>query len=141
MKIFEIREADADIFDGINTLMPQLSKTAPKLTDTCLQKIISSEGGSLIVAMDHGEVLGCVTLSVFPVLTDIRGWIDDLVVRSTQRGRGIGGQLVRHAMQKAKAMGARSVNLTCNPHRESANALYRKMGFRQRETHVYHRKT
>ncbi len=138
MKIFEIRKADSGICDGLNTLMPQLSKTAPKLTITDLERIISSEGGSLIVAMDHGEVLGCVALSVFPVLTDIRGWIDDLVVRSTERGQGIGRQLVIHAIQKAKVMGARSINLTCNPHRRTANALYRSMGFQQRETNVYH---
>lgn len=137
MKTIEILETNTKICDGINTLLPQLSEMAPKLTTDDIQNIIDAEGSTLIVATDRGAVVGCVTISVFPVLTDVRAWIDDLVVHVSARGRGVGRQLVDHAMNKAAAMGARSVNLTCNPRRTSANALYGKMGFRGRETHVY----
>ncbi len=137
MKMVEMGASDAAICDRLNALVPELSERAPVITIADLERIISSEGGSLFVAMDQGEVVGCVMLTVFPVLTDIRGWIDDLLVRSSERRQGVGRKLVDHAMRKAKAMVARSVNLTCNPHRISANALYRGMGFKQREANVY----
>ena len=139
MEIIEIFEADPGICDGINVLMPQLSGSAPELTIDDLQKILGTEASTLIVAMEKGEILGCLMLSIFPVLTDIRGWIDDVVVSADERGRGIGRRLVGNAIKKAEALGAKSLNLTCNPNRKSAAALYQRLGFRQRKTRVYHR--
>ncbi len=139
MTVLEIIEANAVICDGINRLLPQLSETSLPITAGELQNIIDADGSALIVALedDSRAVLGCVVLSVFPILTDIRAWIDDLVVCSDARGRGIGRQLVAYAIKKAEEMGARSINLTCSPRRRSANALYRRIGFTHRQTHVY----
>ena len=42
-----------------------------------------------------------------------------------------------NALEAARSRGALSVNLTCNPRRKAANALYARMGFKQRQTNVY----
>ena len=81
--------------------------------------------------------MGALTLVVFPIPTDYRAIIEDVVVDGTARGKGVGHQLILAAIEKAKEKKATSINLTCNPNREAANALYQKMGFNRRETNVY----
>jgi ribosomal protein S18 acetylase RimI-like enzyme len=58
-------------------------------------------------------------------------------VDAAARGRGIGEALTRHAIELARASGARRVHLTSHPRREAANRLYRRLGFEPRETNVY----
>ena len=45
--------------------------------------------------------------------------------------------LVRAAVERAAAMGARTVDLTSRPSRADANRLYVNLGFEPRETNVY----
>ncbi len=138
MQIIEVPAIDAVICSGINTLLPQLTGRTDETTMKALQMIIDSEGSTLLAAVEEGKVLGCLLLTVFPVMTGRRGWIDDLVVCATQRGRGIGRELVASALRKARSLGAQSINLTCHPRRKAANSLYRRLGFILRETNVYH---
>jgi ribosomal protein S18 acetylase RimI-like enzyme len=49
----------------------------------------------------------------------------------------VGEALNRAALDRARALGARTVDLTSRPSREAANRLYRRIGFEQRETNVY----
>jgi ribosomal protein S18 acetylase RimI-like enzyme len=49
----------------------------------------------------------------------------------------VGEALNRAALDKAKAVGAKTVDLTSRPSREAANRLYQRIGFAQRETNVY----
>jgi ribosomal protein S18 acetylase RimI-like enzyme len=53
------------------------------------------------------------------------------------RGRGLGEELSRAALEMARAAGARTVDLTSRPGREAANRLYRRIGFKPRDTNVY----
>jgi len=82
-------------------------------------------------------VVGSLTLVLFRVPTGVRAWIEDVVVDESSRGTGVGEALVREALSRAAAAGARSVDLTSRPGREAANRLYRRLGFEMRETNVY----
>ena len=138
MQIIEIQSADTSIRDGINALLPQLTERSGNLSIQDLQMIIDSKDSALMAAVEEGRGLGCLALTVFPVLIDMRAWIDDLVVCDTARGRGIGRDLVGRAISSARSLRARSINLTCHPRREAANSLYRKLGFTLCEANVYH---
>ena len=83
------------------------------------------------------QILGMLTLVLFRIPTGVRAWIEDVVVSETTRGRGVGGLLVRRALELARLAGARTVDLTSRPDREAANALYVKERFRLRESNVY----
>ena len=63
--------------------------------------------------------------------------IEDVVVDGSARGRGVGEALNRAAIDRARAAGATTVDLTSRPSREAANRLYRRLGFEQRTTNVY----
>ena len=55
------------------------------------------------------------------------------------RGRGLltGESLTRAALEKARSLGAKTVDLTSRPSRTYANSLYQRLGFEQRDTNVY----
>ena len=127
----------AELLDQMNRLLPQLSTSAPLLTLEQLRDFLDSSAITLFVASHEGQTVGMLTLAMFPLPTGIRAWIEDVVVDADARGLGAGVQLTTTAIEHAKRHGAVTVDLTSRPAREAANALYRKVGFKQRETNVY----
>ncbi len=49
----------------------------------------------------------------------------------------MGEALNRAALERARAEGAKTVDLTSRPSREAANRLYQRLGFVPRETNIY----
>lgn len=130
--------ADAGLVASLQRLLAQLSSSAPPLTAERFGDLLASDAATLFVARDDdGEVVGMLTLAVFPIPSGVRAWIEDVVVDGDARGRGIGSALVRHALHAARSAGARTVDLTSRPSRTAANALYLELGFTERQTNVY----
>jgi ribosomal protein S18 acetylase RimI-like enzyme len=136
--VSEVTSVTPEILDALTTLLPQLSSSAPPPTHADIAAIASSPATVLLVARDDaGSIVGSLTLVVFRAPTGARAWIEDVVVDTSTRGQGIGAALVSEALGRATDAGARTVDLTSRPSRESANRLYVRMGFAQRETNVY----
>ena len=130
--------ADADLVDAYQKLTPQLSSSSPAPTEDELAAIIKSDSATVLVAEDEsGTILGSMTLVVFRIPTGVRAWIEDVVVDTEARGMGIGQALNEYAIQLAEQAGAKTIDLTSRPSRESANRLYQRLGFVARETNVY----
>jgi ribosomal protein S18 acetylase RimI-like enzyme len=102
-----------------------------------LRRIVADPGATLFVARDDGDIVGMLTLITFEIPTAVRAWIEDVVVDQAARGQGVAAALVRAALDRATAQGARTVDLTSRPDREAANRLYVRMGFELRQTNVY----
>ncbi len=98
---------------------------------------MDSDTSHLLLATDDGRLCGMLTLVVFRIPTGIRAWIEDVVVNDDDRGKGVAKALLEAAIEQARSMGAKTLDLTSRPAREAANRLYRKVGFVQRETNVY----
>ena len=131
---------DDELVAAFATLLPQLTPVAPALTREALAEIIASSGNTVLVARDRSRndrIVGMLTLVVFPLPSGTRASIEDVSVDADVRGKGVGEQLTRRALEIARAKGALAVDLTSRPSREAANALYAKVGFRRRETNVY----
>jgi len=60
-----------------------------------------------------------------------------VVVDDSARGAGVGEALVAAALDRARLLGAKTVDLTSRPSREAANRLYVRLGFEARTTNVY----
>lgn len=56
-------------------------------------------------------------------------WLEDLFVEEHARGQGVGGALVVAAFERARARGARRIELDTNEHNHGAIALYESLGF------------
>jgi len=100
---------------------------------------VASDSVVLLVAVSERVIVGALALVLFRIPTGLRAWIEDVVVDEVARGRGVGEALNRAAIERARAAGARTVDLTSRPSREVANRLYRRLGFVERETNVYRR--
>jgi ribosomal protein S18 acetylase RimI-like enzyme len=137
MQVIQITQFSENVLEAINELLPQLSSSARILTESELTEIIRSESSHLLMAEESGIFHGSLTLVTFKIPTGIRAWIEDVVVNENARGKGVGQLLSDRAIDLAREMGAKTVDLTSRPSREAANALYKKVGFERRETNVY----
>ena len=131
------RYASEELLGQINHLLPQLSSSAVAMTMEQLRDLLDARAITLFVATHEGRTIGMLSLAMFPIPTGIRAWIEDVVVDADSRGLGAGALLTTTAIEHARRHGALTVDLTSRPAREAANALYRKVGFVQRDTNVY----
>jgi ribosomal protein S18 acetylase RimI-like enzyme len=140
MVIEEVTEVTDEIVAAFVRLTPQLSASNPAPTRGQLIEIADSAATILLIARDpeqDNQIVGSLTLAVFRIPTGLRAWIEDVVVDTPARGKGVGEALTRAALVRAARAGALAVDLTSRPSREAANRLYRRVGFVQRETNVY----
>jgi ribosomal protein S18 acetylase RimI-like enzyme len=139
VQIVEATEVTPALVEAFGRLIPQLSKSNPPPSEAELAAIVAAESSVLLLAVDEssGEILGSLTLAWFRIPTGVRAWIEDVVVDESARGRGVGEALNRDALDRARALGARTVDLTSRPSREAANRLYQRIGFVARDTNVY----
>lgn len=138
MDISVLTQVTDEIYAAFARLLPQLSSSAEVPTRAELQEIADND--SLLIARDpaqEGKIVGTLTLVTFRIPTGIRSWIEDVVVDTTERGKGIGEALTLAALKHAAELGAKTVDLTSRPSREAANRLYQRVGFELRESNLY----
>ncbi len=86
----------------------------------------------LVVAELQGQVVGTLQLTFIPSLTLVggeRAQIEAVRVDGHYRGQGLGGAMLRWAIEQARARGCRLVQLTTDKRRPDALRLYRSLGF------------
>jgi ribosomal protein S18 acetylase RimI-like enzyme len=136
------RTATDELVIALNGLLPQLTSQAAPLNVEDLARIIAQAGLTLLIARDDvrpGQpVVGTATVILVEELTGRHARLESVVVDASARGRGIGASLTAEAIRLATEQGALTLNLTSSPRREAANRLYQRLGFRRRETNVYH---
>ena len=144
MTVELITAATPDIHEAMGRLIPQLSRSAAPMSEADVHRFLSQSGVHLFVfraetadADGNNPILGMLSLATFEIPTGVRAWVEDVVVDEAARGQGAGLALVEAAIEHAKTVGARTVDLTSRPTREAANRLYQRAGFELRETNVY----
>jgi ribosomal protein S18 acetylase RimI-like enzyme len=137
VEIEVLAEVTDEVVDAFARLLPQLSASADPVDRAGLHRVVTSPANTVLVARSGGAIVGTLTLVVASLLTGVRAHIEDVVVDSSARGRGVGAALTNAAAELARQRGARSVELTSRPSREAANRLYRRLGFQLRDTNVY----
>ena len=137
MNIFQLTEGSQTILNEINRLLPQLSPATKLLSEKELFLIINSETNYILIAQDQENICGMLTMVTYLIPTGKKALIEDVVVDKAWRGKGIGRLLIEEAVALAKDQEVKCIDLTSNPARVAANALYIKAGFEKRETNVY----
>ena len=138
MRIEMVTQADAELYEAFQRLVPQLTDNNPPPSLDDLTDLVRDTSSTLMVARDaDGKIVGALTLSVYRVPTGIRSIIEDVIVDNAARGQGIGEALMQRAIELAREKGAKNISLTSNPLREAANRLYLRVGFKKRETNAY----
>ena len=146
----------ADLLALMKELDPEIPVTAGMISATvaspathlfvavedggCVDASVSGDAGAEIVRVGavSGRIAGCASLCVFSSPTGLKASVEDVVVGSAWRGQHLGRALLEHILSYARAnLSPVDIHLTSRPHRVAANALYRSLGFKQKETNVY----
>ncbi len=93
---------------------------------------IEATGGAILVAQTGDQVVGVCQLIVFRHLQRGGGRcaeIESVHVHPDHRSSGIGGALVRDAVERARRLGCYRVQLTSNTVRADAHRFYERLGF------------
>jgi GNAT superfamily N-acetyltransferase len=99
------------------------------------EKIISDKNQELIIVEDeNSEVIGTLQLTFIQYLTyrgGIRAQIEAVRIRKDKRGLGIGKEMFRWAITRAKERNAHLLQLTTDKKRPEAIQFYEDLGFKQ----------
>jgi len=87
-----------------------------------LERLLSYEPEGCFIAEVGGKPVGMVTTTSYGKL----GWIGCLIVKPEKRGRGVGTELMRQAIEHLQWKGVETIRLDAVP---KAVPLYRRLGF------------
>jgi GNAT superfamily N-acetyltransferase len=134
-----IREADPGDIDDICRLLALLFDQETDFEpDYSKQKrgvseIISDPHKGMFFVMEvSGRIAGCVSL-LFLVSTAMGGKaaiLEDMIIEADVRGRGLGSLLLEKVIRFAKKRGCSRLTVLTDGGNQTAQALYRKHGFK-----------
>ena len=141
MQLEIVTQADEELYEAFQRLVPQLTTNNPPPSLNDLADLVRDSSSTLIIARnDNNDIVGALTLAVYRVPTGIRSVIEDVIVDISTRGEGVGEALMLRGIELAREKGAGNISLTSNPMRVAANKLYLRVGFTKRETNAYQMK-
>lgn len=86
----------------------------------------------LIVAELSGEVIGTLHLMFLPSISyrgGLRAQVESVRVEGRYRDRGIGSEMMKWVVERARGRGAHLIQLTSHKSREEAHRFYERLGF------------
>jgi len=120
---------------AIDELIPTHQENVKRQREFVVE-LMGEDSGQVLVASDGSELIGYVMFQneVRPPLelAHRTGYVMDLYVKPSHRRRGVGERLLRSCLDRVKSKGVTHVQLRVWNANETAIALYRKLGFRDR---------
>lgn len=141
MQVITVRRAVVEDLPAIvqmladDALGAQREKTGIPLAHayvTAFEAIEADPNQLLVVASLGDRIVGTLQLSFIPGLARIGAWrgqIEAVRICGSQRGMGLGEQLLRWAIDECRARGCRLVQLTTDASRSDAHRFYERLGF------------
>lgn len=118
----------------VEELANQLDSSA-KIDEQSLYKAILN--GYVSKIYEKEKLIGMGWIFPRQTLLGRQAVVEDMIVDEKYRGRGLGEKILLDLIKWAKGQGVEVVELTTNPKRIAANALYQKVGFKLHETNHY----
>ena len=131
-----IRKMMIDDYDGLYRLWlntPGMGLNTADDAKEGIEKYLLRNPETCFVAEKDGEIVG----AIMSGHDGRRGFIHHTAVKVSERGQGIGGALVDHAMAALKREGIHKVALVVFARNEIGNSFWEKRGFTTREDLVY----
>ena len=135
MKLIKATHLDIPgLVELLNSLFEQEAEFEPnsETQSKALSKIIlDPKIGIILIAKDDDKILGMVNL-LFTESTALGSKVallEDMIVLSSSRGRGIGSQLIDYGISEAKKAGCKRITLLTDIENTKAQSFYQKKGF------------
>lgn len=140
MFIEKVSELTDEVYEAVCRLVPQLGSHKEVPTRDEVEELINLDASNLLIARypdKDSPVVGILTIAIYHVPTGIRSIVEDVIVDTSMRRKGIARALMLEAIEVAREAGANGISLTSNSQRVEANLLYQNIGFSKRETNAY----
>ncbi len=137
MEIEILKKSDID--DSVRFQITELYKQLNDSIKQCPLHQILQEDNRVIFAVCsiENQIVGIALLATYKVISGHRGMVEDVVVDTEHRGKGIGRKLMEKLLEEAKHRNLDSVLLFSGHHREAAISLYKSLGFTLRDSGIY----
>ncbi|MFH9658155.1 GNAT family N-acetyltransferase [Streptomyces sp. NPDC017248] len=139
MNDLEIRAATADDLPAIVAMLADDPLGAQRESPgdlspyrTALERLDADSNQHLVVAVHEGRVIGTLQLTVVPGLSHqgaSRALIEAVRIHADERGSGLGSRMIGWAVDTARGLGCRMVQLTSDKTRTDAHRFYERLGF------------
>ena len=141
IEIGPVMEYDGDVAEAMGKLRAQLSSRhdGSAIDREKIEELIESPYHDILIAADEGKVVGMVIVSVVLATLDRNVYMEDLVVDSECRGKGIGGMLLEAVKDWGRNKGCRRLEFTSSNRdgKAGARGFYESHGAEVRETDFY----
>lgn len=137
MMIKKLTRVTKSAVKDINNVIRQLHEDSRKGTISDVRAIVNDKNHALVVVQDGKKIVGVATLYVLQKIGKRTGYVEDVVVDSGYRGQGLGEKLMRKVISTAKSKKVKTLYLTSRSLHVAAHHLYRKVGFKVKETNVF----
>lgn len=130
-----------EIANRIRELLIELSRSGKdkgEIEKAWFDDIVASPWHDLLIAEDDGKIIGfaCLSVTMGPGIRK-NAYLEDFVVDSTIRGKGIGSALWDAMQDWAAEKGCKKLEFTCGNGREAAQAFYKNHGAEIYETNFF----
>jgi len=120
------------LLGGQVTRSDELPLDAPCYADA-LREMQASANSATWVAEEGGRVVGTFMLTFIRHLLrrgTLVAQVEAVHVAASERGRGVGSEMMRWVIEEARRRGCSRVQLTSNKSRKDAHRFYERLGFR-----------
>jgi len=119
--------------DKLGSQREKYEEPLPEPYIKAFEQIDLDANHELIVAELNGEVVGTLQLTFLPSISyqgGVRAQVESVRVDVGQRGNGIGSEMMKWAIDRAKERGAHILQLTSHRSRGDAHRFYERLGFK-----------
>lgn len=118
--------------DELGAQRERFETPLPDTYYTAFEAIEADPNQELIVAELDGEVIGTLQLMYLPSLSyqgGTRAQVESVRVVKRLRGQGVGADMMKWAIERARQRGCHLMQLTSHKSRTDAHRFYEKLGF------------
>jgi len=118
--------------DELGSQRERYEEPLPEAYYDAFEQIEKDPNHELVVAEVNGEVVGTLHLTFLPSISyqgGLRAQVESVRVDGRLRGQGIGSEMMKWVIERAKERHAHLVQLTTHRSREDAHRFYERLGF------------
>ena len=119
--------------DDLGSQRERYESPLPESYYSAFEQINSDPNHELIVTERNGQVIGTLHLMFLPSVSfqgGLRAQVESVRVDKRFQSQGIGSEMMKWSMERARQRGAHVVQLTTHKSREDAHRFYERLGFK-----------
>jgi phosphinothricin acetyltransferase len=135
LSLLQKSEITPELKQRMRLLFGQLNNEIKTLD---LEDVLDGSDPTVVLyAEERDEIVGMASMAFYKVLSGYKGWIEDVVVHTDHRGKGIGKKMMEALIEEGKRRALDEMLLFTGHHRLPAIQLYTGLGFRKKDSGLY----